>query len=426
MYLIWKMTIVQMFDVLAGSILFSLRFKPRKYFHLRLLAGAAISFTVAYFLTKPCSGNGWLNFLYFIIQFLLASATIYVSFETSVIESLLSGACGYVCQHFASNLSGLINGYIDWSPVRNIWGGWLNTLLQQLMYYVPVYSGAYFLVARNMKKTKLLTKYNILVMTFSIISILVCIGITRFTRSTTIKNAKSIAINLYAMTCCIFILIIQFNHHKINESEKNEEVLRYMLEEERKQYEIKKEDIELINIKCHDMRKKIRSFNDRFTQEEITTLNNAITIYDRMIKTGNKTLDVILSEKNLSCTKKNIAITSFGDASALDCLAEHEIYSLLGNALDNAIEAVENLEEEKRHITITMNSIGDLVTIDITNYFDGNIKINNGLPETTKKEEPGYHGFGILSMKKIVEAHKGGIKVSANENLFTVSLYFFK
>lgn len=415
-----------MIDVLAGSILFSLRFKPRKYFHLRLLAGIAVSMTVAYFLTKPCSGNGWLNFLYFVVQFLLASATVYASYETNIIEAFLSGACGYVCQHLASNLSGFINNYIDWTGIRPIWNGWLSSLLQQLMYYLPVYAGAYFLVARNMKKTKLLTKYNILVALFSIVSILVCIGITRFTRSTSIKNAKSIAINLYAMTCCTFILIIQFNHHKINESEKNEEVLRYMLEEERKQYELKKEDIELINIKCHDMRKKIRSYNDRLTQEEIASINSVITIYDRMIQTGNKTLDVILSEKNLSCTKKNIAITSFGDATSLDCLAEHEIYSLLGNALDNAIEAVENLEQEKRHITLTMNSIGDLVTIDITNYFDGNIKKNDGLPETTKKEEPGYHGFGILSMKKIVEAHKGGIKVSTNENLFTVSLYFFK
>lgn len=415
-----------MFDVLVGSILFSLRYKPRKYFHLRLVISAAISFLAADLLAKPCSGNEWLNFLYFVVQFLLASATIFASYETNIIEALLSGACGYVCQHFASNLSGLLNNYIDWSAIRSIWNGWLNRLIQQVVYYVPVYFGAYFLVARNMKRTKLLTKYNVLVALFSVISILVCVGITRFTRPSSIKNAKSIAINLYAMTCCLFILIIQFNHHTINESQKNEEVLRYMLEEERKQYELRKEDIELINIKCHDMRKKIRSFNDRFTKEEIASLNNAITIYDRMINTGNKTLDIILSEKNLLCTKKNIAITSFGDASSLSCLAEHEIYSLLGNAIDNAIEAVEDLPEEKRHITITMNSIGDLVTIDIANYYDKEITFKEGFPVTTKKEEQGYHGFGILSMKKIVEEHKGGIKVTAKDNLFTVNLYFFK
>ena len=76
-------------------------------------------------------------------------------------------------------------------------------------------------------------------------------------------------------------------------------------------------------------------------------LNSLFTIhssqYDALFSTGNQAIDAILNEKSLYCSQRGIALNCLVDGSAVGHMEYVDIYSLVGNIMDNAIEAVEKL-----------------------------------------------------------------------------------
>ena len=96
-------------------------------------------------------------------------------------------------------------------------------------------------------------------------------------------------------------------------------------------------------------------------------------------------------------------------------MSEVDIYSLFGNALDNAITAVEPLDTPYRDIKLTIKNMGELVHVRVENCFAGKIKLEDGIPVTTKKDRR-YHGYGFLSMQMIAAKYNGKVKVDVNGN----------
>lgn len=126
----------------------------------------------------------------------------------------------------------------------------------------------------------------------------------------------------------------------------------------------------------------------RISKDEINELKRAISIFDISIKTGNEALDVILAEKSLFCEKNNIKLNSIVSGECLKFMSSSDIYSLFGNAIDNAIEAVENLEEtSKRIISISVKESMGMVSIHFENYYSGQLVLDNGMPVTTKNDK---------------------------------------
>lgn len=123
-----------------------------------------------------------------------------------------------------------------------------------------------------------------------------------------------------------------------------------MWSSEEKQYNILKENIDYINIKCHDLKHQIRHFGDKCSlpEESVSEMMKKISVYDTSLKTGNEALDILLMEKSLTCLNKGIKLTTMADGKAISFMEETEIYSLLGNALDNAIESLEKVKEEEK------------------------------------------------------------------------------
>lgn len=112
--------------------------------------------------------------------------------------------------------------------------------------------------------------------------------------------------------------------------------------------ESSKETIDLINIKCHDLKNQIAMLGSRIPKEEIEELNHTISIYDTTAKTGNEALDVLLAEKLLLCENKSIHFDYMADGENLSVLKPSDIYSLFGNASYNAIEAADKVEDLSR------------------------------------------------------------------------------
>ena len=159
-----------------------------------------------------------------------------------------------------------------------------------------------------------------------------------------------------------------------------------------------KENIELINIKCHDIKNQIAMLGSHVPEDEIRDLEKAINIYDTALRTGNEALDVLLMEKFMLCENKNIRLDCMIWGEGLSFMKQSDIYSLFGNAIDNAIEAVDKLSDvEKRCISVKGRADKGMFVIHIENFYEGDISFDSGLPQTTKKDKR-YHGFGMKSI----------------------------
>ena len=139
--------------------------------------------------------------------------------------------------------------------------------------------------------------------------------------------------------------------------------------------------------------------------------------YADQAKTGNEVLDTILTEKNVLCRSRGIRLSSMADGRGLDFIKAHHLYSLLGNAIDNAMEAVQNLPEEEREIILAVKRTGNLVSIHVENRCAGPVAMRGGLPVTTKGDRD-YHGFGMLSMRTVAEQYGGTLTVRVEDGVF--------
>ena len=98
-----------------------------------------------------------------------------------------------------------------------------------------------------------------------------------------------------------------------------------------------------------------------------------------------------------------------------------DIFSLFGNILDNAIEHQSILEPEKRFIHLSVRSTNQLLLIHAENHLEGELVMRNGIPVTTK-EDKNYHGYGMLSIRRIVEKYGGSFSISTEDQLFQIDI----
>lgn len=131
-----------------------------------------------------------------------------------------------------------------------------------------------------------------------------------------------------------------------------------------------------------------------------------------------------MAQNRHRCKQLGIELNYYGNANELSFLSPDDVYSLFGNVLDNAIDAVsEIVDVQKRIIEIVVERRGDLVYCSASNYFEGELKMSDGLPRTTKRGKPGFHGYGMKSIRLIVQKYGGSVEVSVENNIFTLVFY---
>ena len=94
-----------------------------------------------------------------------------------------------------------------------------------------------------------------------------------------------------------------------------------------------------------------------------------------------------------------------------------QVYSLFGNALDNAIEAVTPLEPDRRYIGLQVRAERGMLLIRMENCAAEPLHFVDGLPQTTKGDAR-WHGFGVKSIRRIVQQHGGTLTMQAQDGMF--------
>ena len=121
-------------------------------------------------------------------------------------------------------------------------------------------------------------------------------------------------------------------------------------------------------------------------------------------------------------TAKKEGIDFFLDVQILFCpLKRDEMCILLGNLLDNAIEAVRGLDRENREIRVRMMTPNNMFLLEIQNPYEGVRKKVQERYLTTKSDH-NLHGLGLDSVKRIVEKNGGFLEISDENQIFQVNV----
>lgn len=228
--------------------------------------------------------------------------------------------------------------------------------------------------------------------------------------------------NIVFQFYCITLLYLQSALFKKSSMRKELETIQLLWHQQKGQYQLSKETIELINHKCHDLKHQVQAIRAVKDEKERETylekIEKSVQIYSAIVRTGNEILDTILTEKSLICENSGIHINCVADGSLLAFMNPVDLYTLFGNALDNAIEAVRKLEsKEKRVIDIMLYERQSFLMLQIVNPMCGEVKFEDGLPLTTKAKN-GYHGYGMKSMLHTIQKYEGHLTTEVKNGCF--------
>ena len=109
------------------------------------------------------------------------------------------------------------------------------------------------------------------------------------------------------------------------------------------------------------------------------------------------------------------------DGKKLSFMRSSDLYALFGNIIDNAIEAVSVLDEDKRTISLSVSEKSGFIVINIYNRYDGELSFESGLPRTTKSDES-MHGFGMKSVQATCEKYGGSMSIRTDKNVFNLNI----
>lgn len=146
---------------------------------------------------------------------------------------------------------------------------------------------------------------------------------------------------------------------------------------------------------------------------EIDIFNN------NTINSGHPVIDATIYSKSLYAQKQGVSIDCNLKITTNILIDELELGVLIGNALDNAIEAASELDESKsKVISLNILSSGDMLSIEVSNQTNTNIDTLN---LTTTKKDARMHGYGLNSIETITKKYKGNLYISCENNIFTLS-----
>ena len=222
----------------------------------------------------------------------------------------------------------------------------------------------------------------------------------------------------------IILLYSQREHKMAVFSNREAYTMQNLLDKQYEQYQQSLKNQEIINQRYHDLKHHInllRIEKDSIKKEEyLNELEKSILPYETQYKTGNHVLDILLSQKGAIMLDNKINFTCVADGEHLSFISVLDILSIFGNALDNAIESVKTIEQiDKRLIKLAVFTQNQFIFIKIDNYYSNQLNIVNGVFITTKGDKQN-HGYGIKSIKGIVDKYEGSITISTDNHWFSV------
>ena len=284
-----------------------------------------------------------------------------------------------------------------------------------------IISGVVRLQLWKLRKREL---FNVIIfMAISIVAILILIAIgTLYSKNIVISSYGIIVILLIV---CMDMLFFKILTGLIKEKQQTQDY--NMLEQKisgQEQYlkNVKQLDTQ-IRVLRHDMDNQLKTVEFMMNtglydaaSRHIDSYKEAVENISNYIVTDNEVVNAVLNSKIAAAKRENIVINT-SVHKHIKKMEDLDICSLLGNLLDNAVEAELRLPKEKRHIEFVMLWEYDEMIIKISNNIEKSVLSENENLNTSKPDKEN-HGFGTKIIEDIVNKYNGMYDIYEEYNMF--------
>lgn len=404
-----------MIGMLGSLCLFVPWKKRRKLFALRAACSVAAAMCLSIFAPIPPPLN-------FLAYFAAIVAVVWACFGCGAKHILFSATCAYCVQHMTSKTAYLAMTLVMMHNYAMRYNapqlGITMLIVANILVCIPIY----FAGTRRVLRARELKFDSLKTLIYTSVFLLAAVFLSYYTENALMKGSTLleegyISLNAFCALFAFIILLMNFMNCRGERLAEEKRILEQLLKKDRLQYEQAKENMERINIRYHDIKQQRALAMDA---EESAKLDSEIKSFKTLYYTGNKAVDITLAEKASVCVEEGIQFICSADGSCMDAIKPYHIYSLLGNAIDNAVESLRPVPDpDKKVIRLDIFRRKNMSVIRIGNYTDSMPKLENGMPVTTKADAEN-HGYGMKSMKNIAEEYGGMIYVDIEDHEFTL------
>ena len=353
---------------------------------------------------------------------------ILICHRVSALTACYAATISYTVQNLGSSISELVALLTGTAIARSM----LFSMLRMAAFCLVAYVLYYLFVTKRISREAPLQvpgkRVFALFLTVILVSIVFDMGVKRLP-GLGVDMSYLILFRVTQVVMVITILALEFELLYSSSMKIQNATIERLMRDREAQYELSRDTIDAINLKMHDIRHQIRHLEDGsegttvLDREVLQDIAREVNVYDTHVTTGNDALDTILTEKTLLGEREQISLASIVDGEALAFMSPTDLYVLFGNALENAFEAVRRLDDpEKRNISLLVRRVANMASIHMENYFSGEIAYDtygNIMSSKMSREE---HGYGVRSMRQIVEKYGGTMTLSADGQTFSVNM----
>ena len=449
-------------ELLVAECLICRGMKRRGYFALRLAAtivlciGAAFAIPIAAYNALYCS-------FVFIVIFCISMLGMWFCYAENGVSILFRAIAAYTTQHIAYQIFDLISLGIAAmfgegtgiggaygsdaaasfvpvifnalrSPETSVLSGSFDSAFFTLFsvvayiftYTITYYASALFVMRKLKDSNKFELKNSavfIFIAFFVLFNIVVSALVTYYS-GPKFDAFYVVLLGLYNVCSSFFTIYLMIEIVYRKQFERDYRASDRLLKQSSEQYALAKRNVELINMKCDDMKHQIRSVvGKEISPAAVKEIDEIISVYDANIRTGNETLDVILTEKSLYCKKHDIKLYCIVDGKLLGFMSDADLYSLFGNIMDNAIEAVRPLERKQRFVNLSVRRVNGFTCITESNCLSKELEFSDGLPKSTKGNDD-IHGYGMKSIRYVCKKYNAELAIAAARGKFDLTVLF--
>ncbi len=281
----------------------------------------------------------------------------------------------------------------------------------------------------NKKQNDFWTTMSILVIAVLILSFLVILGMQNSDRI----EIKILLLMFYILLLIIIILSLIFLKKFVGKQNELKDYMMVSLKNSMMEKTLQENERSLEKWKKaqHDFKHNLLYIQGLIEENKYEDLELYIEKqlgYSREvfsgIKTGNRILDIVINyyenyaQENGIHFSVNIALPSFFK------MEDSDLCAILGNILENAFEAAKKCVDNKE-VWLFIKAVGEMTVFKCKNSFTGELLINSGKFETTKKDKL-YHGIGLKSINSIVKKYNGTLKIKNSTDVFSMIIMFRK
>lgn len=200
------------------------------------------------------------------------------------------------------------------------------------------------------------------------------------------------------------------------------------LRDQYNKYRNYQDDIELIHLKYHDLKHQLEDLRGSVHEDGqrllIDHIESELKEYRPQLDTGNAVLNALLDSRRVLCQRKGITVTAVADGKLLSFLSTADMCTIIGNALDNAVECVSEIEDpQKRLIHLEVTSNKGFVLVRVDNPIERPVQFAYGLPRSERASVSG-HGLGTRSIQRTVDRLGGNAVFECVNDSFVLRIIF--